>query len=145
MKDISQFARSASKLPGRATNAPDGMSRGQPIRHAAPPGKPLSRATSAPASGADPQAAIAALEARVASLEAQLATLLGGISVTPAGNVSISTGARVEIQAAVIALSGGIVNLDSALVNCDGVVKCDTLVASTVTGASYTPGAGNIW
>jgi hypothetical protein len=26
-----------------------------------------------------------------------------------------------------------------------GVVQCDTLIASSVVGSSYTPGAGNIW
>jgi hypothetical protein len=26
-----------------------------------------------------------------------------------------------------------------------GVVQCDTMIASTVVGTSYTPGAGNIW
>jgi hypothetical protein len=25
------------------------------------------------------------------------------------------------------------------------VVQCDTLIATTVVGTSYTPGAGNIW
>jgi len=26
-----------------------------------------------------------------------------------------------------------------------GVVQCDTLIATTVVGTTYTPGAGNIW
>lgn len=143
MNNLSQFVSSASKLPGRATNAPSGMSRGQPLRRAAAvPGRPESPPAAA---GGDPSAAVDALEARVAALEAQLATLLGSISVAPSGQVTISTAARVDIQAAVITLSGGLINLESPLVNGDGVVKCDSLIANSVSGASYTPGAGNIW
>jgi hypothetical protein len=25
------------------------------------------------------------------------------------------------------------------------VVKCDTMIANSVVGSSYTPGAGNVW
>jgi hypothetical protein len=32
------------------------------------------------------------------------------------------------------------------MVKCDGIVKCETLIASTgVISPSYTPGAGNVW
>jgi hypothetical protein len=37
------------------------------------------------------------------------------------------------------------VTMDSAMVKCSGVVKCETLIATSVVGTSYTPGAGNIW
>ena len=143
--DIGKFVQSAAKLPGRATSAPSGLSRGQPIQH---PVKRLKQAPSAAngnPTGADPQAAIAALEARVDELQAQLELLMGSVRVDPSGSVTISTGGRVDIQAGVIGLSASLVNVDSGVVNCSGVVKCDSIIANTVVGSSYTPGAGNIW
>jgi hypothetical protein len=26
-----------------------------------------------------------------------------------------------------------------------GIVQCDTIIATTVVGTTYTPGAGNVW
>ena len=42
-------------------------------------------------------------------------------------------------------VTAGQVKLDSALVNCTGVVKCKTLQTSSVISNSYTPGVGNVW
>ena len=35
--------------------------------------------------------------------------------------------------------------VDTAMAKFSGVVKCETLIATSVISASYTPGAGNIW
>ena len=37
------------------------------------------------------------------------------------------------------------VQVDAPMAQFSGVVKCETLIATTVVGTSYTPGAGNIW
>jgi hypothetical protein len=37
------------------------------------------------------------------------------------------------------------VNVDAAMAKFSGVVKCEVLLATTVVGTTYTPGAGNIW
>lgn len=150
--DINKYVSAASKLPGRATNAPAGMNAGKAARMAKPParqgggqGNSQSQADAnlaTPMPGTDPQ--VAALQARVAALEAQIGQLLNAISVGPSG-VTIATGGRIDIEASVIALSGGMVNVDSGMLNADGVIKCDTIIASSVVGSSYTPGAGNIW
>ncbi len=70
----------------------------------------------------------------------------GGESVTLASNgISIVSSATVEVQASQVNISAGMVQVDAAMSQFSGVVKCDTLIATSVVGTSYTPGAGNIW
>ena len=49
------------------------------------------------------------------------------------------------MQASQVNVSAGMVNVDSAMSSFSGVVKCDTLIATTVVATTYTPGAGNVW
>ncbi len=49
------------------------------------------------------------------------------------------------MTASTVDLSADMVNLSAGMVKASGVVQCDTLIASSVVAASYTPGAGNIW
>lgn len=65
----------------------------------------------------------------------ELAT--SGITVTAAANVKVSA-AKVDVSA-------GMVNVDTAIAKFSGVVKCETLISTSVVSTSYTPGAGNIW
>jgi hypothetical protein len=44
-----------------------------------------------------------------------------------------------------ISISAGMVTVEAGMAQFTGVVKCDTLIANSVVGASYTPGAGNVW
>ena len=37
------------------------------------------------------------------------------------------------------------ITVNAGMSKCSGVVQADTVIASSVVGASYTPGAGNIW
>ena len=39
----------------------------------------------------------------------------------------------------------GSVKVDAGMSTFSGVVKADTVIANSVVGTSYTPGAGNIW
>lgn len=85
--------------------------------------------------------------------EAQI-TNNGAITVThfsgsklvldPTGAIKLVAAARLSLEAPLIQVSG-IVNIDSAIVRCSGMVKCDKLIANNVISTSYTPGAGNIW
>jgi uncharacterized protein involved in type VI secretion and phage assembly len=61
-----------------------------------------------------------------------------GITITAAAKVTINASAQVEI-------STGMVNVSAGMSKFSGVVQCDTLIATTVVGSTYTPGAGNIW
>jgi uncharacterized protein involved in type VI secretion and phage assembly len=56
-----------------------------------------------------------------------------------AGQVTITANSTVEVNASAV-------NIHAPMVVADGVVQCQTLIASTgVISPSYTPGAGNIW
>jgi hypothetical protein len=61
------------------------------------------------------------------------------------GKVAIKTPGTLVLQAAVIEINGSEVMINSAMVQCSGVLKADTLIANSVDAASYTPGAGNLW
>jgi hypothetical protein len=37
------------------------------------------------------------------------------------------------------------VTVDAAMARFSGIVKCETLISTSVISTSYTPGAGNIW
>ena len=60
-----------------------------------------------------------------------------GITLQAASKVKVSAG-QVEVQA-------GMVKVDAGMSKFSGVVQCDTLIATSVVGTTYTPGAGNIW
>jgi len=62
-----------------------------------------------------------------------------------AGGMKVVSPAIVEVQAAQVKVSAGLVTVDAALSRFSGVVQCDTLITNSVVSASYTPGAGNIW
>jgi uncharacterized protein involved in type VI secretion and phage assembly len=59
--------------------------------------------------------------------------------------ITITAAAKVTVNAAQVAVSAGIVTVDAGMSKFSGVVQCDTLIATTVIAATYTPGAGNIW
>ena len=60
------------------------------------------------------------------------------IVINAAGQVRVTANSTVEVTAAAV-------NVHAPTVVCDGLLQCQTLVASSVVSASYTPGAGNIW
>ena len=66
------------------------------------------------------------------------------IDLTPA-TISINSSAKVEVSAAQVNVSAGMVQVDAGMSQFSGVVKCDTLIATSVVSTSYTPGAGNVW
>jgi uncharacterized protein involved in type VI secretion and phage assembly len=60
------------------------------------------------------------------------------IKLTMGGQITINANSTVDVTAAMV-------NLKAPMVKADGVVKCETLIATSVVSTSYTPGAGNIW
>ncbi|WP_270938359.1 phage baseplate assembly protein V [Falsiroseomonas oryzae] len=68
------------------------------------------------------------------------------LKMDAAGNVEITANARVTVNApAQLSVSAGMVQVDAGISRFSGVVQCDTLIATSVVGTSYTPGAGNVW
>lgn len=59
--------------------------------------------------------------------------------------ISVNAAATVKVTASKVDVSAGMVNVDTAMAKFSGVVKCETLIATSVISTSYTPGAGNIW
>src|SRR5687767_11679495 len=59
--------------------------------------------------------------------------------------ITIQAAAKVKVQAASVEVSAGMVTVDAAMAKFSGVVKCETLISTSVISTSYTPGAGNIW
>ena len=112
------------------------------------PGKP------APTHDQNQDAQIRSLQERVAALEDTLTMLSSHISVNNLnelviqanhnifiqtnGSLQISTGSTTKISAPRI-------DLAAPIAVSSGVVQTQTIIADTVVGKSYTPGAGNIW
>lgn len=77
----------------------------------------------------------------------------GKVQVECAGNtvtidssgVTIKSAAKVTIQGSTLDVTASMVTVNSGFSQFSGVVQCDTLIATSVVGTSYTPGAGNIW
>ena len=49
---------------------------------------------------------------------------------------------KVKVKAATVEVTAGMVNVDTAMAKFSGVVKCETLIATSVVSTSYTPGRG---
>ena len=60
-------------------------------------------------------------------------------------SISIQAAARVEVSAPQVNVTAGMVQVDTAMAKFSGIVKCETLISTSVVSTSYTPGAGNIW
>jgi len=54
-------------------------------------------------------------------------------------------GSTVRVTPGAVEISGGTVNVDSAMTRFSGAVQSDTLMANSVIASTYSPGAGNIW
>lgn len=59
--------------------------------------------------------------------------------------ITITTSAKLTVNASVIECSASMVTINSGMSRFSGVVQADTVIANSIIGASYTPGAGNIW
>ncbi|TNC93115.1 phage baseplate assembly protein V [Thalassolituus sp.] len=62
-----------------------------------------------------------------------------------ASDISIDSGGPVNINATNVSVSASMVQVDAGMSRFSGVVQCDTIIATSVVGTTYTPGAGNIW
>lgn len=69
----------------------------------------------------------------------------GNSVVLESSGITITAAAQVKVEAANVKVSAGMVTVDAAMAKFSGVVKCEVLMATSVVGTSYTPGAGNVW
>lgn len=62
-----------------------------------------------------------------------------GVTINaPTGTVQVTAASEVDITAPTVSVT-------AAMTTFSGIVQCQTLIATTVVGTTYTPGAGNIW
>lgn len=60
--------------------------------------------------------------------------------------VSIDAGGAITVQANTsVTVRAPSVTVDAPMATFTGTITCQTIIATSVVGASYTPGAGNIW
>lgn len=59
--------------------------------------------------------------------------------------ITLQASSKVKVTASQVEVQAGMVKVDAGMSKFSGVVQCDTLIATTVVGTTYTPGAGNIW
>lgn len=62
-----------------------------------------------------------------------------------AAGITVTASAKVTVNASQVAISAGMVQVDAGMSKFSGVVQADTVIATSIVGSSYTPGAGNIW
>jgi uncharacterized protein involved in type VI secretion and phage assembly len=67
------------------------------------------------------------------------------VKLDATGGVELSASSTIRITAPKVEVEAGLIELEAGTVKASGVVKCDTLVATSVVASSYTPGAGNLW
>lgn len=66
------------------------------------------------------------------------------VRLEEAGITVHAAAAQVTVRATAVAVSAGSVQVDANTSTFSGIVQCNTLLATTVSAATYTPGAGNI-
>jgi hypothetical protein len=62
-----------------------------------------------------------------------------------ADGISEQAAAKHAVNAGTMEANAGMLSVNSGMSKFSGVVKCSTIIADSVVGSSYTPGAGNIW
>jgi len=70
----------------------------------------------------------------------------GAQSITlTASEINIDSSGPVNVNSSTVNVSAAMVKVDAAMSKFSGVVQADTVIATSVVGTTYTPGAGNIW
>jgi uncharacterized protein involved in type VI secretion and phage assembly len=59
--------------------------------------------------------------------------------------VSVQTSSTVQVQASSVTITAGEVTVNAGMSTFSGTVQATTVIATSVVGTSYTPGAGNMW
>jgi len=86
------------------------------------------------------------LEARIAELESIVSLHNGDVTINASKSVLIQAQHTVEISAgSKFMVSAAQYECNAAIAKFSGLLDCDTVKANLVMGASYTPGAGNVW
>jgi uncharacterized protein involved in type VI secretion and phage assembly len=66
------------------------------------------------------------------------------VKLGPSG-IDITSSGTVKLDASTVTVNASTVTVNASMSRFSGVVQADTVIATSVVGTSYTPGAGNIW
>ncbi|MEW5755354.1 MAG: phage baseplate assembly protein V [Pseudomonadota bacterium] len=66
------------------------------------------------------------------------------VKLGPSG-IEVRTSGSVNVDASTVTVNASTVTVNASMSRFSGVVQADTLIATSVVGTTYTPGAGNIW
>lgn len=66
------------------------------------------------------------------------------VKLDPSG-ITLTAAAKVTVSAAQVEVTAGQVTVNAPMSQFNGVVKAQVVIATSVVGTSYTPGAGNMW
>ena len=66
------------------------------------------------------------------------------VKLSPSG-IDVRTSGSINVDASSITVNASTVTVNASMSRFSGVVQADTVIATSVVGTSYTPGAGNIW
>ena len=66
------------------------------------------------------------------------------VALEPAG-ITVNSAAKVTINASVVEINSGTLNVNAAMAKFSGIVQCDSLISNSVISASYAPGTGNVY
>ena len=61
------------------------------------------------------------------------------------GKITVSTPGKLVLRAAELEINGTLIVVNAGMLRCSGAVQADTVIANSVSAASYTPGTGNVW
>jgi uncharacterized protein involved in type VI secretion and phage assembly len=75
----------------------------------------------------------------------ELADANGNVVRMEASGITLSTGTKLTIQAGTVEISSATVTVNAGMSQFNGAAQANTVITPSVVGASYTPGAGNIW
>jgi len=59
--------------------------------------------------------------------------------------ITINAAMNLTINASLMSVSASMVSVSSGMSQFSGVVQANTVIAPSIIGSSYTPGAGNVW
>jgi predicted RNase H-like nuclease (RuvC/YqgF family) len=69
-----------------------------------------------------------------------------GIEIEADADLTLRAGANLELAAgATLDVTASTQNNNVPIATFSSIVRCDTIIATTVNGTTYTPGAGNVW
>jgi hypothetical protein len=69
----------------------------------------------------------------------------GNVVTLDAAGIHIQSSAAIRLDCSQLSLTAGQISLNAGMVKATGVIQCDTIIANSVVGSSYTPGSGNVW